>query len=659
MATTEIPLGVYAGNPNGNDPSAEAAFETQYQSFVNAMGITPEFMDTFVDYTQDPSEWDSNAAWTAWSWVQSPDARNLTPVIGVPMGDNNSWSDPDQFFQAIIAGDYDVVYKGIVDAWASEGFSTLYLRLGYEMNVDGYTPWYMGNNPSTIADWVAAFQHVSTILKAEGAVDGITVKIVWNPVATSLSDSSQQVLSAYPGNQYVDVIATDIYSPVDPNDLYDWADNNGTVDSSLSNWFADPLNRVHYWNYPGADQSDPLGQSGAGWSLDEAIQLAETDNKPIAVPETGAGGNATYGPTDDPAFPAWLASTLAQSSAQVAFVNVWDATVDDGNWDFSAASADKPQEAAAWAEYFGAASAGTTSPTPLVVQSGTVRYVIEANEPNSVLTFTDTAGNQIVMPAIASGAQNWYTNQTGLEDNVHQWVDSAGTVNISTETWGLVDKVALADTSGRSFQFTNFVETDLSLSGAPTTAGVASTLVINAAQSGSITLGAGNYDVTFNALGTGGTAGDNTVQFSEGSGDDEFTLVGYAQLTHASVQAGSGNDTMSFINTGSVEVSAGAGNDTITAGSADNTITAGSGNLDVTGGGGADTYIFAPSDGSMTINDFLAQKGDILQISSILQPDLRESVTSAGAVLSFGSSAGKIALPGVDSLPPSAIHWTS
>jgi hypothetical protein len=46
----------------------------------------------------------------------------------------------------------------------------------------------------------------------------------------------------------------------------------------------------------------------------------------------------------------------------------------------------------------------------------------------------------------------------------------------------------------------------------------------------------------------------------------------------------------------------------------------------------------------MTINDFLAQYGNILQISSDLQSDLQETNTGAGFVLSFGSSAGEITL---------------
>jgi len=124
------------------------------------------------------------------------------------------------------------------------------------------------------------------------------------------------------------------------------------------------------------------------------------------------------------------------------------------------------------------------------------------------------------------------------------------------------------------------------------------------------------------------------------------------------VQAGSGTDVMQFINTGPVQVSAGAGEDTITGGDNGNTITASTGFLNVTGGTGADTYRFAAGDGAMTINDFNPEQGDTLQISSALQPELQESSTNAGMVLSFANAAGDITLTGAQSLPPSAVHWT-
>lgn len=408
-ASTEFPLGTYVGNPNGNDPAAEASFEQQFNSFVATMGATPQFMDGFVDYTQDPSQWASNASWTAWSWASSPVVgTSITPVIGVPMADNESWNDPDQFFQGIISGEYDADYQGIVDAWAQNGFKTVYFRLGYEMD-GSFMPWYVGDDPQTQADWVAAFQHLSTLMKQEGEADGITVKIVWNP--SDINWTSTDIASLYPGNQYVDVIGTDIYSPQYPLDLTDWASGGTTQDATFAQWLANPVNREHFWTYPSATQWDPDGQAGVGWSLQDTINLALANNKPIAIAETGAGGDGTTdGPVDDPAFPAWLASELSQPGMPpVAFVNIWDVDLSDGDWDFTSPDAGKPQEAAAWAQYFGAASdpPSTTTADGLIVL-GSGDSVVGSNGSDTIVATTgaDTvvAGDNDALVFGGSGA---------------------------------------------------------------------------------------------------------------------------------------------------------------------------------------------------------------------------------------------------------------
>ncbi len=99
--------------------------------------------------------------------------------------------------------------------------------------------------------------------------------------------------------------------------------------------------------------------------MEDAIAMAKAHGKPLALSETGAGGNGTTtGPVDDPEFPKWLASELTKAQSQgvaIDHVNIWDAQLGDGNWDFSSASAAKPLEAAAWAKYFGASSDSRTA----------------------------------------------------------------------------------------------------------------------------------------------------------------------------------------------------------------------------------------------------------------------------------------------------------
>ena len=364
-------VGGYFGNPNGNDSSAEADFENQFNSFVTTMGgAKPVTMNAFVDFSKDPSTWAGNAGWTAWSWTQSPVVKtSVTPDIGIPMSDNSHWagnaagSTNDDFFKNIINGTYDGAYKGVVDSWVNAGFKTMTLRLGYEMN-GNFMPWYMGDDASTQADWVKAFQHLSTLMRGEASADGATAKIEWNP--NSQGYNNQPVVNAYPGDSYVDIVSLDTYSPVYPNGLYNWDKNDGSYNADATEWAADPVNRAHYWSYPDANQWNPTG-TGSGFGMENAIAFAKAHGKALAISESGAGGNgSTPGPNDDPAFPQWLASELDKAQSQgvaIDHVDIWDRQMGDGNWDFSP-SANKPLEAAAWAKYFGANSGGTSTSTP-------------------------------------------------------------------------------------------------------------------------------------------------------------------------------------------------------------------------------------------------------------------------------------------------------
>jgi len=390
-ASTRFPLGVFVGNPNSSDAAAEKSFETDFNNFVSVMGgARPTTMNAFVDFGQDPSLWAGNAAFTAGSWAKSPVVgTSITPVIGIPMSDNKHWagnaagSTNDDFFKGIISGSYDADYKGVVDAWSNAGFKTMELRLGYEMD-GNFMPWYMGDDAATQGDWVKAFQHLSTLMRGEAKVDGATAKIVWNP--SSATQSSLSVQAAYPGDAYVDVISIDEYSPLYPKGFYDWAKNDGTVYPNIQAWWADPVNREHFWSHPNGDQYYPNGRDN-GFGMEDAIAMAKAHGKPLALSETGAGGDGTTtGPSDEADFPKWLAAELANAQAQgvaIDHVNIWDAHLSDGNWAFSTPGAAKPLEASAWAKYFGAGSGGgTTTPpvTPPTVGSGVDTLVLDLSE---------------------------------------------------------------------------------------------------------------------------------------------------------------------------------------------------------------------------------------------------------------------------------------
>ena len=379
-AATAFPLGVYVANPNGNDTAAQQYFETSYNAFVKVMGgAHPSFFNSFTDFSQDPSQWAANASWSAWSsnltgagYVGS--ASGAIPVVGVPLAstqNNNAegFGNVDLSYQDILAGKYDAAYQGIVDAWANQGYKVVEFRNCWEF--DGpFMPCDPANSSkaNANADFVAAFQHVAAIEHSRATADGIVAKVEWNP--DTINWTAYDVTTVYPGDAYVDVISADIYSPVYPNDLTNWADGGKEQLANLATWSADPANRAHFWQYQNGSQWNPTPALGSsGWSFQNAVDFAKLHHKPMAIDESGAGPaiqngitSTVNGPADDPNFVKWLHDALAAAQASgvtVDHVDIWDATMSDGDWNFSNGS--KPLEAAAYTQYFGAGSGTGTS----------------------------------------------------------------------------------------------------------------------------------------------------------------------------------------------------------------------------------------------------------------------------------------------------------
>jgi hypothetical protein len=370
---TPFPLGVFVGNPNFFVPSEEAAFESTFNAFSTLMGAKPQFLDQYGDQRLPISQWVGQASWNAASVAQSPVLHDVTPVIGLPMSSTAPDSgSADQFYQAFAAGKYDSVLKDMVKAWADNGFTTQIWRPGWEMNINTM-PSYAGNDAATQADWVKAFQHISTVLHDTGQADGVHVQVMWNPSVVNYSNAGNVIQTAYPGNQYVDMIGADVYGDLNPygsyTHLYDW-DKSGQVlnspnpvfDTSLQQWAADPVNLRHYYSNPASDQWSLDGSAGHATTLQQLIDLAKSTGKPLAIAETGAGNTHDgAGAVDNPTFVKWLSETLQQSGVTVSFVNAWDSD-SGGQYQFSDAANGKPLEAAAWAKYFGAATVASNSP---------------------------------------------------------------------------------------------------------------------------------------------------------------------------------------------------------------------------------------------------------------------------------------------------------
>jgi len=344
-------LGTYVGNPNGNDPKAMAQFESQFDNFTHYMGMAPTFMNSFVDFTQNWTGWVSNAQWSSWSWSLSSRSKNIIPVIGVPMLPGY-WTAgyEEDMLNEIVKGTYDDVFKGIIQAYANQSYTTIHARIGWEADGNWYTWSWNGNISSGYIYplWVKAWRHIATVLHS---IPGVKVYTTWNPAAINWVPFPLELV--YPGDDVVDVIGLDLYSPLYPEDLYDWALNNGKMDANISVWAANPINRIHFWDYPNANQWSH--NSTGGWGMLAHLALAEQHKKPIAFCESGVGVSPSYpnnGIRDDGVFPTYLAKAISASGLECLYINIWDVNVGDGLWQFTDGT--KPAAAAAWKAAFGA-----------------------------------------------------------------------------------------------------------------------------------------------------------------------------------------------------------------------------------------------------------------------------------------------------------------
>jgi F5/8 type C domain/Glycosyl hydrolase family 26 len=393
-------IGFYVGDPTPTK-AADA-----YQSFVETVNQIPNSTSLFIDYREpiwsagahDP-KWRNNAYWAAENLATLASAEYLNrvdesgepdfiPVVSVGLTDDPTafqlhlapdhpqygvYSEPAAvaMMRDIAHGKYDVedpgngrrrVWPAILDAFRDKGFRKIYLRIGWEQNGNWYG-WQV-RSEATRSAYIAAWRHVADLAHRYAIAYGMTIETVWSPTAsyTNYGISEEE---SYPGDAYVDIIAPTLYSPVwnptrsaDRTGYYDWSTQQ-TV--TLAAWLANPVNRRHLWDHPGADYWNPT----RGWGLPAAIELARSRGKRFGLAEVGTGNAGVTtrggGPVDEGEFPLYLAEHLAPALAaglQVEFVDIWaEASGADG---LNFLSGERPLEAAAWRDFgavMGAAAA--------------------------------------------------------------------------------------------------------------------------------------------------------------------------------------------------------------------------------------------------------------------------------------------------------------
>lgn len=512
-------LGIKAQNPGG-DANNLAAWEANLNRFTQAIG-KPSYCGVFINFGDDPSLWATDAAGTAADWAKTPSSANIIPVSGFPMASNSryygtsgtyggvAYAHANNYdFDQFISGAYDTMIQGVANGWFAH-YDLVYFRPGYEMN-GGFMPWYMGDETVTQGKWVTAFQRIHTQLHlaatnyaatwsaANGGAaytgNAKVVKVVWNPA--SINFTNLDTFAAWPGDAYVDLIGIDTYSPIYPQDLWNWNSTGGGLLASQEAFSADQTNRQHFWDYPGGKQyAFDGGTYFSGWQ--SIVNFAKAHGKHLCVPECGAGQGANYGnnpptfdqgPVDEWAFPTWLRSRCDQAVAMgvpMDFLIIWPTRQSDGQWG-CLDPYEKPYQILAWSAAFGGggtavanyfppapvpaptststgapsvfnsgnppapsgggtsatpatgappATGSTPSPTPTPSPSGTTGSTgaTPASTP-AVAVVKDTAG--VTSTLTLNGYQNFYAGNTGLTTNIYYYADNT---NNNLPTLGFQD----------------------------------------------------------------------------------------------------------------------------------------------------------------------------------------------------------------------------
>lgn len=265
-------LGVYEG------PACNAA--TNLANFVTWFGRGPDFIVEFFDQ----SSWTSllsSANWAIGCWHRA----NQNVVFSVPMLPSSGGATLAEGAD----GKFDETYRQLASMLVAKGYGNALIRLGWEFNA-GWYPWAAKKDPTS---WVAYWKHVVTAMRS---VSGQSFRFVWCP---ALGWQQIKADTIYPGDDYVDVVAQDVYNQT-------W---NTNVTTPQQRW-----NELMTQSY------------GLKWGHD----FATLHNKPLAYPEWGTGTRPDgHGGGDDAYFIEQMAKWIGQNNVE--FHGYWDFKAKDYN----------------------------------------------------------------------------------------------------------------------------------------------------------------------------------------------------------------------------------------------------------------------------------------------------------------------------------------
>jgi hypothetical protein len=176
-------------------------------------GVSPRIVNWF-------QQWLSGETGFRADWAARVAEQGAVPMItwepwSAPAGARHEAEQPDVSLARIAAGGHDDYIRAFARQVAAYRGPVL-IRLMHEMNGHWFS-WGVGVNGNTAADFVAAWRHVHRVFEQAGARN---VSWVWSINNLETPEAEAEVGALYPGDRYVDWVAT---SGFNWGDAYGWS----------------------------------------------------------------------------------------------------------------------------------------------------------------------------------------------------------------------------------------------------------------------------------------------------------------------------------------------------------------------------------------------------------------------------------------------------
>ena len=182
-------------------------------------GVRPRVVNWF-------QQWLSGETRFRADWAVRVAEQGAVPMItwepwSAPAGAKHDAEQPEVSLARIAAGDHDRYVRAFARQVAAYRGPVL-LRLMHEMNGHWFS-WGSGVNGNSPAAFVAAWRHVHRVFEQEGARN---VSWVWSINNLESPDAEAGIADLYPGDRYVDWVATSGFNWGEAHDWSSWRDGD-------------------------------------------------------------------------------------------------------------------------------------------------------------------------------------------------------------------------------------------------------------------------------------------------------------------------------------------------------------------------------------------------------------------------------------------------